>query len=76
MSWGVPTAAAEVVLFFKAGGDLSVRDMRTTERLFRDRDEQDFFALLPTLSEGQCLWLRESLGKIRPEHPWLVHLDS
>jgi hypothetical protein len=73
--WGLPTAAAEVVLFFKAGGDLSVTNMRTANKLFRHRDEQDFFALLPTLSEAQCSWLRKSIGKIRPEHPWLVHLD-
>jgi hypothetical protein len=63
-------------VFFKAGGDLSVTDIRTTNKLFRHRDEQDFHALLPTLSEAQRSWLRESLGKIRPEHPWLVHLDS
>jgi hypothetical protein len=75
-SWGLPTASPEVVLFFKAGGDLSAADMQTADKLFRHRDEQDFFALLPTLSEAQRSWLRESLGKIRPEHPWLVHLDS
>lgn len=75
-SWGLPTAAAEVVLFFKAGGGLTVTEMRTANTLFRHRDEQDFFALLPTLSEAQRSWLRESIGKIRPEHPWLVHLDS
>ena len=75
-SWGLPTATPEVVLFFKAGGGLSVRDMRTADKLFRRRDEQDFFALLPTLSEAQRSWLRESIGKIRPEHPWLVHLDT
>jgi hypothetical protein len=74
-SWGLPTAAAEVVLFFKAVGDLSVTDMRTANKLFRYRDEQDFFTLLPTLSDAQRSWLRESLGKIRPEHLWLVHLD-
>jgi hypothetical protein len=75
-SWGLPTATAEVVLFFKAGGDRSVNDMLTVNKLFRHRDEQDFFALLPTLSDAQRSWLRESLGRIRPEHPWLVHLDS
>jgi hypothetical protein len=63
--WGLPTAAAEVVVFFKAGGDL-----------MRDRDEQDFLALLPTLSEAQRSWLRVSLGKLRSDHPWLPHLDS
>jgi hypothetical protein len=75
-SWGLPTAAPEVVLFLKGGGNLRVSEMRTGSGLFRHRDEQDFFALLPTLLEDQRSWLRESLGKIRPEHPWLVHLDS
>lgn len=75
-SWGLPAAAAEVVLFFKAGGSLSAAQMRTSEKLFRPRDEQDFFALMPALSQAQRSWLRESLGKIQREHPWLVHLDS
>jgi hypothetical protein len=72
--WGLPTAAAEVILFFKAGGDLTVAGIRAADRLFRDRDEQDFFALLPTLTGVQRSWLRESVGKIRPTHPWLAHL--
>jgi hypothetical protein len=75
-AWGLPTAAPEVVLFFKAGGDLSGTELRTAEKLFRQRDEQDFFALLPTLAEGQRSWLRESIARIRPAHPWLAHLDS
>ena len=75
-AWGLPTAAAEVVVFFKAGGHLSVTERRAANKLFRRRDEQDFFALLPTLSEAQRTWLRASLGKIQREHPWLVHLDS
>lgn len=75
-SWGLPTAAPEVVLFFKAGGGLSTTEMRSANKLFRHRDEQDFFALLPTLTEAQRSWLRESFRKIRPEHPWLAHLDS
>ena len=73
--WGLPTAAAEVVLFFKAGGDLSLTQIQAADRLYRDRDEQDFFALLPTLSEAQRSWLRDSVGRIRPTHPWLAHLQ-
>lgn len=60
--WGVPTAAPEVVLFFKAGGNP-----------LRPRDEADFFALLPTLTAEQRSWLRESLS---PEHPWSTHLAA
>jgi hypothetical protein len=74
--WELPTAASEVVLFFKGGGGLSTAEMRTATTLFRRRDEQDFFALLPILSGAQRSWLRESLVKIRPEHPWLADLDS
>lgn len=75
-SWGLPTAAPEVVLFFKAGGDLSLSEMRTANKLFRDRDEQDFFALLPTLNDAQRSWLRGAIAKIRRAHPWLAHLGS
>jgi hypothetical protein len=73
--WGVPTAAPEVVLFFKAGGNRSAADMQTVKN-FRRRDEDDFFALLPTLTEEQRSWLRASLGKLGPEHPWSTHLAS
>jgi hypothetical protein len=66
--WGLPTAAPEVVMFFKAGGNHSA------VRTFRRRDEADFFALLPTLTEEQLSWLRDSLGRMRPAHPWLTHL--
>jgi hypothetical protein len=72
--WGVPTAAPEVVLFFKAGGNRSAADMRAPWK-FRRRDEQDFFALLPILTGEQRTWLRESLGRLGPEHPWSRHLD-
>jgi hypothetical protein len=74
--WGLPTAAAEVVLFFKAGGNPETLDTRPAHQLFRPRDEQDFLALLPTLTEAQRSWLREAIGKIRADHPWLAHLGS
>jgi hypothetical protein len=75
-AWGVPTAAAEVVLFFKAGGHLTVEETAAAKRPFRQRDEQDFFALLPVLSDAARGWLRAAVGKIRRDHPWLGHLDS
>jgi hypothetical protein len=61
-AWGLPTAAPEVVLFYKAG------------ETPRPHDERDMLALLPTLTEGQRTWLRESLVMARPGHPWLRHL--
>ncbi len=50
--------------------------MRTATKLFRERDEVDFFALLPTLTGAQRSWLRESVVRISPAHPWLPHLDA
>jgi hypothetical protein len=64
--WGLPVAAPEIVLFFKAtGGDA-----------IRPQHEQDFLALLPTLPGERRAWLRSSLGTARPEHPWLTRLDA
>jgi hypothetical protein len=74
-SWGLPTAAPEVVVFFKAGGDLSADERQAGDKLLRRQDEQDFFALLPILAEAQRSWLRESVSRIHPEHPWLTHLQ-
>ena len=75
-AWGLPTAAAEVVLFFKAGGNPETLDARPAHELFRPRDEQDFLALLPTLTDAQRSWLRTAIGRIRADHPWLAHLGS
>ncbi|HKS99988.1 MAG TPA: hypothetical protein VJT31_10695 [Rugosimonospora sp.] len=74
--WALPTATPEAILFFKAGGDLTADRLTTTTRHFRYRDQQDFVALRPTLTGTQRGWLRESIGTIHPEHPWLVHLES
>jgi hypothetical protein len=61
--WGLTAAAPEIVLFHKAADDGG-----------RPKDEQDFHALLPVLTEAQRLWLREALSTVRPEHPWLTLL--
>jgi hypothetical protein len=73
--WGLPTAAPEVVLFFKGGGNHRAAGPPAV-RMFRPRDEQDFFALLPTLTAGRRSWLRESLRRADPDHPWSAHLAS
>lgn len=75
-SWGLPTAAPEVVLFYKAGGNLTTAEREAWSGTFRPRDEQDFFALLPTLTGAQRAWLRESLTAVQPAHPWLTYLGS
>jgi hypothetical protein len=73
-AWGLPTAAPEVVLFYKAGGNLTTAEREAGGDGVRPHDEQDLFALLPTLTEAQRSWLRESLAKVQPAHPWLAHL--
>lgn len=73
-AWGLRTVAPEVALFYKAGGDLPAAWAAGDG--IRARDEQDFTALLPTLSEAQRRWLRESLAAVRGEHPWLPRLAS
>ncbi|MBO0867420.1 MAG: hypothetical protein J2P15_02545 [Micromonosporaceae bacterium] len=75
-AWGLPTAAAEVVLFIKAGATLTAAEVAAATSLYRPRDEQDFFALLPALDAPQRQWLRQSLDRVLPGHPWLTHLRS
>jgi hypothetical protein len=73
---GLPTAAPEVVLFYKAGGNLTYAEVEAGGYGIRPHDEQDLLALLPTLTGPQRSWLRESLATVRPGHPWLTHLAS
>jgi hypothetical protein len=75
-SWGLPTVAPEVVLFFKAGGNLTAAEREAHHDVLRPHDEQDLLALLPTLAEASRSWLRESLATVRPGHPWLPLLAS
>jgi hypothetical protein len=74
--WGLPTAVPEVVLFIKAGGALTTAEVEAATRLYRPRDEQDFFALLPTLDATQRHWLHARLSTVLPRHPWLARLGS
>jgi hypothetical protein len=73
-SWGLPTATPEVVLFYKAGGHLTTAEAGARSDAIRPRDEQDLLALLPILTDAQRWWLRDSLAKVWPEHPWLAQL--
>jgi hypothetical protein len=72
--WGIPTAPPEVVLFFKAGGDLTAAALDAVDGSPRPRDEQDFLALLPVLTNPARAWLRDALARTRPHHPWLTRL--
>lgn len=71
--WHQPTAAPEVVLFFKAGGNLAATEAGQSP--FRPHDEQDFDALLPILTKDQRTWLRDALAATRPDHHWLTRLN-
>jgi hypothetical protein len=73
-AWGVPTAAPEAVLFYKAGGHLSGDEIAARRDALRPHDEQDFLALVPTLTDTQRRWLQATLASIHPGHPWLIYL--
>jgi len=68
-AWGLPMVAPEVILFFKA--TLYVG----TKNHLRPRDEVDFTALLPLLSDEQRVWLREAVSRVYVgEHPWVERM--
>jgi hypothetical protein len=68
--WALPTVTPELLLFFKA--TLYVG----TKNHLRPRDEGDFVALLPLLSEGQREWLREAVSRVYVgEHPWVGRMS-
>ena len=59
---GVPYQRPEIALLFKA-------------RRRADRDEDDFAAVLPTLSGADRAWLRDALAMTEPaDNPWLERL--
>lgn len=58
---GIPYAAPEVILFFKA-------------KATRPKDEADFETVLLALSTGQRAWLLNALRATHPEHPWTERL--
>jgi hypothetical protein len=67
----VPTASPEIVIFFKAEAHLS-----GAESASRPRDEKDFLALLPTLTDAARAWLHRSIATVHRRHPWLPHLQG
>ena len=58
---GVPVLAPEIQLLYKA-------------KYHRQKDDQDFAALLPLLSSTQRAWLRSVLEEYHPHDPWLAQL--
>lgn len=57
----VPFLVPEAVLLFKA-------------KAARTKDEADFSATLPHLSDAARAWLRRSLEQLHPEHAWIARL--
>jgi hypothetical protein len=59
---GIPYLAPEIQLLYKA-------------KHARSRDERDFETVLPHLSAEARAWLRQSLARTLPSHPWTCALD-
>jgi hypothetical protein len=60
---GVPYLAPEVQLLYKA-------------RSMRPKDQADFECVAPRLDAAARAWLRESLLKTYPGHPWAATLEG
>jgi hypothetical protein len=60
---GVPFLRPEIVLLYKAS-ELS------------PKNEADFVAVRPHLTQTAIRWLREALEVIDPRHPWVARLQS
>jgi hypothetical protein len=58
---GIRYLLPEIVLVYKA-------------RLGRAKDEPDFEAVLPRLTPERRAWMREALGELVPDHPWIDRL--
>jgi hypothetical protein len=58
---GIPFASPEVVLLFKA-------------KSAREKDDADFFAVLPQLGAERRRWLSDALALVHPGHRWLAEL--
>lgn len=69
--WDLPTAPPELVLFYKAGGNLAADQVGE----LRSHDELDMRALLPLLTAGQRSWLHNAIARSHPTHPWLAGIS-
>jgi hypothetical protein len=66
----IPTAAPEVLMFFKATAYWGQYDGKYP----RDADKADVRALLPLLGGPEREWLRGAVSLLIPGHPWLEFL--
>ena len=69
-SWGMPTAVAEVLLFYKATAYLGVPKLE-----YRTQDHSGFLALVPHLNAEERAWLRQAISLVHLGHPWLPELS-
>jgi hypothetical protein len=60
---GVPFLCPEIALLYKASEQ-------------SPKNEADFAAVRPHLTQTASLWLRQSLGVIDPRHPWVPQLRA
>jgi hypothetical protein len=65
--YGIPSLVPEGVAFLKATAYWSQPKYQAK----RPYDEADGMALLPLLSPEKRAWLRDAVGALFPEHPWL-----
>jgi hypothetical protein len=54
---GIPSLAPEIRLFYKA-------------KNLRPKDETDFTAVLPFVTQAQRQWLSDAIARTRGDHPW------
>ena len=59
---GIPYSRPEVALLFKA------------KRSDEEKNQRDFEAVLPRLDAQRRRWLRDTLARVHPGHPWLDEL--
>lgn len=59
---GIRHLNPDIVLLYKA-------------RHHRPKDEVDFEAALPLLTQDRRVWLRDALQSTVPDHPWITRLD-
>ena len=60
---GVRVLNPEIVLLFKSTNG-------------RPKDRRDFERALPLLDPGPRRWLRDAIGRLRPDHPWLTRFGT
>ena len=72
LAWGIPTVVPEILLFYK--GTAYFGDVEMTKR--RSHDDVDFETLRDRLDRDERTWLRDSISRLYPNHPWLERLSN